>query len=111
MPVRALNAEDVAAEFGRSKAWMYENWKRLVKEGMIPPPLIEVGHLVWSAAQVYAYLDKDLPPKFRTMVAAHRAALDAAFTAPADRVAGDEAERWRGQLDRRFAPKDKAANG
>ena len=103
MPARALTVEEVAAEFGRSKAWIYENWKRLVKDGIIPPPIIEAGHLVWSAAQLYAYLDKGLPPKFHALVAAHRAALDAALAAPADRIAGDEAERWRGHLNRRFA--------
>jgi hypothetical protein len=103
MPARALTVDEVAAEFGRSKGWFYENWKRLVAHGALPPPVSEAGHLVWSAAQVYAYLDKDLPPKFRALVAAHRAALDAAAAAPAERVASDEVERSRSQLNRRFS--------
>lgn len=102
MTRRALDAEEVASEFGRSRAWMYENWRRLVADGALPPPVIEAGHLVWSAAQVYAYLDKELPPKLRGLVAAHRAALEAAAAAPAERVAGEAIARGREKLDRRF---------
>jgi predicted DNA-binding transcriptional regulator AlpA len=103
MPARALTAEEVAAELGRSKAWIYEHWRRLVAEGRIPPPISEAGHLVWSAAQLYAYLDRDLPAKLRPLVAAHRAALDAAAAAPRERIAGDAIEAARAGLDRRFA--------
>lgn len=103
MTARALTAEEVAAEFRRSKTWIYENWQRLVAEGRLPPPLIEAGHLVWSKAQVWAYLDKDLPLKMRPLVAAHRAAEEAAASAPADYATGDAIERDRAALDRQFA--------
>jgi hypothetical protein len=100
---RALTAEELAGELGYSKTWIYDNWKRLVAEGRIPPPLLEAGHLVWSKAQVWAYLDKDLPPKMRPLVAAHRAAEEAAARAPADHAAGETIERDRAALDRQFA--------
>ena len=88
MPSRALTAAEVAKEFGRSTAWLDENWERLVAKRIIPPPLIEEGHLTWSKAQLWAYLDKPLPREVQSLVAAHRAALDAA-AAPIDRGAGD----------------------
>jgi hypothetical protein len=103
MTDRALTAEQVAAEFGRSKGWLYDNWQRLVAAGKLPPPLMEAGHLVWSKAQLWAYLDKPLPPKMYALVAAHRACLDAAPAAMAKRVTGDAIERDRGRLDHRFA--------
>jgi hypothetical protein len=101
MTDRALTAEQLAAEFDRSKAWIYENWQRLVAEGKLPPPLIEAGHLVWSKAQVWAYLDKKLPKDIRPYVAAHRAAFDAAAAAPKDHAEGDRIARDRERLDRR----------
>lgn len=100
MPARALTAEDVAAQFGRSKPWIYNNWQRLVAENRLPQPLQEAGRLIWSAAQVYAYLDKDLPPKLRPLVAAHRAAEDAAASG-GTHVSGD-LQSARAALDRRF---------
>lgn len=102
MPARALTAEELAAEFGRSKQWIYEHWKRLVAEGRLPPPLMEAGHLVWSKAQVWAYLDKPLPPKFQGLVAAHRACLDVARTTPAERIGDEVIERDRERLNRRL---------
>lgn len=107
MPAPALTAEDVAALFGRSKAWIYENWKRLVAEGAIPSPLNEAGHLVWDAAQFYAYRDRNLPAKLRPLVAAHRAAEEAAAAARPDRLAmADQITSDRGALDRRFAKQE-----
>ena len=100
---RALTAAEMGAEFGRSAAWIYANWERLVSDNIIPPPLKEAGHLVWSKAQVWAYLDRDLPPKMRSLVAAHRAAEEAAAKAPADYAAGDVIERDRAELNRRAA--------
>jgi hypothetical protein len=100
MPACALTAVEVAAAFGHKKAWIYENWQRLVAEGKLPPPLIEAGHLVWDKAQVWAYRDFKIPAKIRPLVAAHRAAEEAAMSAPADYVAGDVVERDRAELDR-----------
>jgi hypothetical protein len=88
MPSRALTAAEVAKEFGRSKSWLHENWRQLVAKRIIPPPLIEEGHPTWSKAQLWAYLDKPLPTEFQSLIAAHRAALDAA-AAPIDRDASD----------------------
>jgi hypothetical protein len=105
MPTRALTAEEVAKEFGRSKAWLYQNWERLVRERIIPPPLIEEGHLTWSKAQLWAYLDKPLPKEFQSLVAAHRAALDAAAVSQIERGTADAIERGREKLSRRFASK------
>lgn len=102
MPSPALTAAEVAAEFKCSKTWIYDNWRRLVAEKRLPPPIMETGHLVWSAAQVYAYLDKKIPKDLRPFVAAHRAAMNAAASAPADREATEDVEYWREKLDRRY---------
>lgn len=99
---RAMSAEEVAAELGYSKSWVYENWKRLVAEGKLPPPLHEAGHLVWSKAQVWAYLDRSLPKDMRALTAAHRAALEAASVPPAKRYAEITIEQHRAELDREF---------
>lgn len=103
MPARALNAEQVAAEFGRSKHWLYENWKALVAAKKLPPPIEEAGHLVWDAAQVYAFRDKDLPPRLAALAAAHRACMEAAPAAIAGHADDSAIATQRASLDRRFA--------
>lgn len=104
----ALTAEEVAAQFGHSRTWIYENWRRLVAEKRLPPPLEEAGHLVWSAAQVYAYLDKDLPENLRALTAAHRAAMDAAAAAPKNFANDQTVESHRAALDARFRKREHA---
>jgi hypothetical protein len=101
MTDRALTAEQLAAWFDRSKPWLYENWQRLVAEGKLPPPLLEAGHLVWSEAQVSAYLDRPLPKDIRPLAAAHRAAFEAAAAAPKDHSEAERIQRDRETLSRR----------
>jgi hypothetical protein len=72
--MRALTLAEVAAEFGRSTAWMANNWPALVAAKKLPPPVNECGRQVWNAAQVYAVLDKPLTPAQRAAAAAYRIA-------------------------------------
>lgn len=105
--MRTLTAAQVAAELGRSKEWLYDNHARLAREKKMPPPVSEGGTLAWSAAQFYAWLDRTLPKELRQAAAAFRAAYAAAESAYAGHrpPAGSDAdiERWKDQLDRRFA--------
>jgi predicted DNA-binding transcriptional regulator AlpA len=79
---RALSAKEVAAEFGKSADWLYGHWPRLVKEKRLPRPISGLmgsnEALKWNSAQVFAYLDRDLPAAMKTATAAHRAAALAA---------------------------------
>jgi hypothetical protein len=105
--MRALTADQVAAEFGRPKEWLYDNWRKLVRDKKMPRPLHDAGTLSWSAAQFYAWLDRDLPKDQKAAVAALRAVYTAATAAHAghDPRADDEAaeiERWKEGLDRRY---------
>lgn len=77
MAARSLTATQVAAEFGRSRDWLYAHWQRLVASEKMPPPVQEDGCLAWNAAQFYAWLDRDLTPPQRAACAAYRAAMDA----------------------------------
>lgn len=102
--IRHLTAPELAAELGRSADWLYNEWARLVAEKKLPPPISgsDGGKLAWSAAQVYAYLDRDLPPPLRAYAAAFRAAsvtFVATLAQPSRAVDIAEAEA---RLDRRF---------
>lgn len=96
--MRALTADQVAAELGRSKEWLYDNWERECREKKMPRPLHEGGTLVWSAAQFYAWLDRDLAKELKPMAAAIRAAVVAASQSPEDDEL--ELEHWRQRLKR-----------
>jgi hypothetical protein len=100
---RALTAADVGRELGRSADWVHANWHKLVAEKKLPPPIIEAGGLTWSAAHVYAFLDRGLPPAQRATAAAYRAALAAALTAPGDLTELDDIEQSRQRLALRRA--------
>jgi predicted DNA-binding transcriptional regulator AlpA len=102
MTARALTLTEVAAELGRSPSWLQSNWKKMVARHGMPAPVIEGGLLSWSAAQFYAWLDRDLPDELRPVAAAYRAALAAAAD-PASRISADENAAWRDHLDRKFA--------
>lgn len=103
MTSRALSAADVGRELGRSADWIHSNWQKLVAEKKLPPPIIETGGLTWSAAQVYAVLDRHLPPAQRAGAAAYRAALAAALQAPGDLSELDDIEQSRLRLQQRRA--------
>lgn len=103
MTARALTAADVGREFGRGADWVYDNWRRLVAEKKLPAPIVEAGGLVWSAAHVYAVLDRGLTAAQRANAAAYRAALEAALTAPGDLTELDDIQASRLRLDQRMA--------
>lgn len=98
-----LNVAEIAAELGRSEAWLYENWRAEVAARRLPAPL-NGGRapLTWSRAQVYAMQDRDLTPTQRAAAMAYRAAAAAAAGAP--HVAQQQLEdaAWRQRLDERF---------
>lgn len=103
MSARALTAADVGREFGRSADWIYDNWRRLVAEKKLPAPIIEAGGLTWSAAHVYAFLDRHLTAAQRANAAAYRAALEAALAAPGDLSELDDIQASRHRLDQKRA--------
>jgi predicted DNA-binding transcriptional regulator AlpA len=105
MPNRVLDAAQVGAEFGRSKRWIYDNYKRLVAEGRLPPPIMEEGHLIWQAAQVYAFLDRKLTPQIQALAAAFRAAVAAVPAAITGHVEDDRIVKDRNALRARRASK------
>lgn len=105
--MKALTADQVAGELGRSKEWLYDNHKRLTRDKKMPRPIVEGGTLSWNHAQFYAWLDRDLPKDQKAAAAALRAVYAAATKAYGghDQAADDEAaeiERWKEGLDRRF---------
>ncbi|MFP3921950.1 MAG: hypothetical protein ACLFU3_09625 [Dichotomicrobium sp.] len=102
MTARALTLNEVAAELGRSPSWLASNWKKLVARHGMPAPVIEGGLLSWSAAQLYAWMDRDLPDDLKPVAAAYRAALAAAAD-PSARITADETQAWRDHLNRKFA--------
>lgn len=102
MTARALTAADVGRELGRSADWIYDNWRKLVAQKRLPAPIIENGGLTWSAAQLYAVLDRGLTPSQRASAAAYRAALEAALTAPTDFTELDDIQASRKRLDERL---------
>lgn len=105
MIMRHLTISEVAAELGRSTDWLYDHWRGLVREKKLPPPVMghDGGALAWSAAQVYATLDKDLPAHLKAAAAAYRAAASAYVLTHADPDAGRAVADDRARLDRRFS--------
>lgn len=104
MPGPTLTPAELGEELGRSEAWLREKWRELVAAKLLPSPLME-GHgpLRWSRAQVYAYLDKPLPPPQRLAAQAYRAAAAAAAgETPHTSTTAIEDATWRDRLDRRF---------
>lgn len=104
--LRHLNAAEVAAEFGRSRDWLHRHWRELVRAKKLPPPVsggADARDLAWSAAQVYAVLDKDLPPPLKAAAAAYRAAASAYIATHTDPDAGRDEANARARLDRRFS--------
>ncbi len=99
-----LSAADVADELGRSTGWLYDNWRRLAKKDRFPHPLLGGAvPMTWSRAQVYAWLDRDLPREQRIAAAAIRAAEAAVAgvrhgSRDETRVAEDRAD-----LDQKYA--------
>lgn len=104
---QALSLADVARELGKSEDWLGRHWRQLVKDKALPKPIL-ANHLVWSAAQVYAVLDKDLTPVQRVAAAAYRAAEAAARATVANDSGSVAAHRVR--LDRQFGTPPAAAN-
>lgn len=100
---RALNAAQVAAELGRSAAWLHDNWRRLVDEKKLPRPIMDAGGITWNAAQLYATLDRNLPAGQRAAAAAYRAAVAAALATTREIATDDEVEESRARLNAKFA--------
>lgn len=107
MTQRPYTIDDLAQEHNRSRNWASDNWPRLVKDGKLPPPILEKGGPVWDLAQVYAVRDKVLPPATRAIAAAFRAAI--AAQQPGGGLFDDHAEKDRALLNRRFGPKAEAS--
>lgn len=103
MPARALTFAEVAAELGRGEDWLGRHLEQMIRKQGMPKPIHQAGTRVWSAAQFYAWQDRNLPPKQRIAAAAYRAALEAA-TSPltSSLMASDEDAAWRGKLAERF---------
>lgn len=96
MPGPTLTADEMAAELGRSTSWIYDNWRKLCGQHRMPMPIQESVPLVWSRAQVYAWLDRNLPAKDKVTAAAYRAAFDAALATHEDgRLASRRAQSRR----------------
>jgi predicted DNA-binding transcriptional regulator AlpA len=85
-----LTLAEVAQELGRSPDWLYENWRRLLRTERLPRPLQMQHPYIWSRAQIYAWIDRDLPAEQRIAAAAYRAAETAALAATG-RPSGAEA--------------------
>jgi hypothetical protein len=107
---RTLTTAEVAAELGRSLDWLYRNWLALHEDEGMPGP-IHGGQrarepMVWSAAQLWAWLDRDLPPPMRAATAAFRIA-EAAMLETLGKPTRTQAELhdWKQRLDARFAPR------
>lgn len=107
MILRHLTLAELAAELGRSPDWLYRHWRDLVAKKKLPKPLsgFEDGPLAWSAAQVYAYLDRDLPAHLKCVVAAYRAAAAAYDASHADPDEAVTLAAARARLDARFSPR------
>lgn len=103
MSLRALDATQVAAELGKSRSWLYDNWRQLVAAKRLPPPVSEAGGLCWNAAQVYAVLDRGLTAEQRAGAAAFRAALAAALASRSDIANDDAVAEARQRLASKFA--------
>lgn len=100
--MRALTAAETAALLGRQPRWLADNWQLWHKAKKFPRPIQEHGTLVWDAAQVFAWLDRDLSPQMRATAAAFRAALTAAGSSSVQ--IEDELAAWRRRLNRQGVP-------
>jgi predicted DNA-binding transcriptional regulator AlpA len=100
-----LSAAELADELGRSTAWLYDHWEALVKTQRLPRPIHQGTPLMWSRAQVYAWLDRDLPASQRAAAAAWRAAFDAARSAAGTDRADVVADQ-RAALERRYVKQE-----
>lgn len=104
MTARVLTAADVGRELGRTADWVHRHWHDLVAEKKIPEPILDnSGHVTWSAAQFYAFLDRKLTRAQRAAAAAYRIALDSVLQAAEDTDDRDDIARDRAVLDQRFA--------
>ena len=75
MPRETYTLAELAEALGRTKAWLYDNWRKEVAAKRLPCPLHGgVPPLVWSRVQVHAVLDASLPPKAQRAAAALRIA-------------------------------------
>jgi hypothetical protein len=100
MATQALTINDVAAELGRSAAWVYANAHKL------PEPIISDGKMTWSAPAFYAWMDQKVPENLKPLTAVYRA-LMAVAAMPRDAMqqqltteAAEEADRAK--LNARF---------
>lgn len=100
MATPALTIRDVAAELGRSEAWVYANTEKL------PAPIISDGKMTWSAPAFYAWMDRKVPEDLKPLTAVYRALL-AVAAMPKDLMqsqlsveAAEEADRAK--LNARF---------
>lgn len=73
-----LTAAELAAELGRSVAWVLEHRQAMQKMLHMPRPLPGGPPLVWDRAQIYAWKDRALPRDMRIAAMAYRAAEAAA---------------------------------
>jgi len=78
----SMGVVELARELGRTDNWLLNHWRELVMEKKMPAPINGgrqgTGTLVWSRAQIYAWLDRDLTPQMQIAAAAYRAAAAAA---------------------------------
>jgi len=100
--INSLSAQQVAGELGCKVRWIYANWRELCSKKGMPKPVFEAGHLAWSAAQFYAWLDRDLPLTLRASAAAYRAAASAYVSAGNNFDTMEQQQNWRAKLDARF---------
>lgn len=100
----AMTIVEVAAELGRAETWMRDHWRELVAREAMPAPVngIASGALVWSRAQIYAWLDRELTQPMQIASAAYRAA--AAAAAGIHHTGGEERSiaDHRARLDRKY---------
>lgn len=100
MPGPHMTVTELADELGRSTSWLYEHWRTLSRRERMPHPLhTGASPMVWSRAQIYAWLDRGLSREQRLAAAAYRAAAAAAAGTrhvSADAMADDES---RARLD------------
>lgn len=98
-----MTAEELGDELGRSTSWIYDHWSLLAKRDRMPHPLHgQARPLVWSRAQIYAWLDRGLTPPQRLAAQAYRAALAAAMEAPCSADRRLEEADWTGELNRKM---------
>lgn len=103
MPGTTLNAAEMAEELGRKDSWLHDNWRELVSEKRIPPPLLGgASPLVWDRAQVLAFKDRALTRPEQIAAAAYRAARDAVDNIRVANAVRTRTVRDRAELDERF---------